>query len=237
MTFKQLEKSNWIQKDFYNVEEQLKHYIYRCSEKAFEKGDSSRDSIHDAESFEKYRANMREKFIEAIGGLPSGNSPLNARSTGFVKGDGFQIEKVIYESRAGTYVTSNLYLPDNISSARGAVIFVCGHMHNAKTEPEYQIVCQYLVHAGLVVLAQDPIGQGERFSYFEKSLGRTVESPGSGEHDYAGLMCLPLGYAMSRYTVHDIMRSVDYLCTRPEVDPSRIGITGNSMGGLRLPWP
>ena len=104
---------------------------------------------------------------------------------------------------------------------------------NQKAFGPYQEVCQYLVQAGLVVLAQDPIGQGERCSYYEKDLDRKLVDSGTDEHSYAGLMCLPLGNGIARYFVHDIIRSVDYLCTRPEVDASRIGITGNSGGGIQ----
>lgn len=235
MTFKELERSNWIQKGAYtyNVGDQLKHYVYKHSEELFKKGDDNRDSIESLEDFKAYRSSMRGKFMEAIGGLPEYDGPLNAKITGTVRGNGFTVEKLIYESRPGTYVTSNLYLPEGVTSPRGAVVFVCGHYEFPKHEPEYQTVCQYLVQSGLVVLAQDPIGQGERFSYYEKSLGRTVQGSGSRDHNYAGFMCLPLGQSIARYFVHDTMRGIDYLCTRPEVDPSRIGITGNSGGGVQ----
>ena len=46
---------------------------------------------------------------------------------------------------------------------------------------------------GLVVLAQDPIGQGERFGYYEAASGTTTVNWGTTEHDYAGAQCLPLG--------------------------------------------
>jgi cephalosporin-C deacetylase-like acetyl esterase len=147
--------------------------------------------------------------------------------------DGFSLEKVVFEARPGVFVTANLYLPDGIESPRGAVQFLCGHAYEAKQYPEYQIVCQYLVKAGLVVLAQDPVGQGERLSYYEPGRGGTTVEWGTTEHDYAGTQCLPLGDTIGRYFVHDAMRGIDYLCSRREVDPSRIGVTGNSGGGTQ----
>ena len=130
-------------------------------------------------------------------------------------------------------MTTNLYVPDEVTEPRAAVIFVCGHYNEAKSHPEYQTVCQYLVHTGLIVLAVDPIGQGERSSYYEKSLGREAVRPGTMDHNYAGFMCLLLRQSIGRYFLHDIMRSIDYLYSRPEVDKDKIGITGNSGGGVQ----
>ena len=48
-------------------------------------------------------------MIASLGGLPSADTPLNARMTGTVEGDGFRIEKIIFESRPRHYVTANLY--------------------------------------------------------------------------------------------------------------------------------
>ncbi|MDO8685292.1 MAG: prolyl oligopeptidase family serine peptidase, partial [Clostridiales bacterium] len=218
---------------FYNVKDQLKRFVYNRSSEAFDVGDAARDAIKSTGEIETRQTYMRAKFIKAIGGLPSSDSPLNPKLVGTVDCDGFRIEKIIYESRTKTFVTANLYIPDGISSPIGAVLFLCGHSEQAKHTGEYQIVCQYLVRSGLVVLAQDPVGQGERLSYYEKNLGTTTFNWGTGEHDYAGSQCWPLGDGLARYFVHDAMRGIDYLRTRPEVEPDRIGVTGNSGGGTQ----
>ena len=217
----------------YDAGDQLKSHIYKRSEDAFAMGDLARDAITSAEQIEARQRFIRESFIDCLGGLPSSDTPLNARVVGTIECDGFRIEKIVYESRPDTFVTANLYVPDGVSSPRGAVLFLCGHHEQAKHCEEYQIVCRYLVKSGLIVLAQDPIGQGERFSYFEKSLGGTTVDWGVREHDHAGNMCWPLGDGIARYFVHDAMRGIDYLLTRPEVDPSKIGVTGNSGGGTQ----
>ncbi|MDO8586575.1 MAG: prolyl oligopeptidase family serine peptidase [Armatimonadota bacterium] len=232
MDFRQLEKTS-PHEFWYDLRHQLQRFIYERSNEAFAAGDAARDAIRTPAELESRRAFLRDRFIENLGGLPPGDTPLNARTTGIVEHDGIKIEKIIFESRPGTFVTANLYLPPDVTSPRGAVLFLCGHHEAAKQGPEYQIVCQYLAHAGLVVLAQDPIGQGERFSYYEKELGGTTVTWGVTEHGYAGAQCLPLGDSLGRYFVHDSMRSVDYLMTRKEVDPNKIGVTGNSGGGTQ----
>lgn len=217
----------------YNYRNLFREYVNGRSRDAFATGDAARDALVDVGSFEKRREQLRGKFIELIGGLPPFDTPLNAAVTGIVQDNGFRIEKVIFESRPKNYVTANLYVPDGITAPTGAVLFVCGHFEEAKHAGEYQSVCRQLVRAGLVVLAQDPVGQGERMSYYDAQLKDTTVEWGVAEHTYAGNQCLMLGDCIARYFVHDSMRSIDYLCTRPEVDPARIGVTGNSGGGTQ----
>jgi len=223
---------------FYDVNDQLKRHIYRRSEAAFAAGDAARDALNTREEVEARQRALREFFLASLGGLPPSDTPLEAQTVGVVEFDGFRVEKVVFQSRPRHYVTANLYLPNTsqdgaTDSSLPAVLYLCGHHREAKHGAEYQIVCQYLVQAGLVVLAQDPIGQGERFSYYEPALGDSTVSWGTLEHDYAGAQCLLLGDGIARYFLHDAMRGIDYLLSRREVDGSRIGVTGSSGGGTQ----
>ena len=218
---------------YYDTHSQLQRFIYNRSVEAFRQGDATRDAIDSMEELERYRNSMREKFIELLGGLPDSDTPLNPRVTGTEQCDGFKIEKVIFESRPKSYVTANLYIPDSVKEPTGAVLFLCGHSSDGKHYGPYQSVCLHLVGAGLVVFAVDPVGQGERHSYYERELGRAAIEPAVFDHDYAGVKCLPVGDSPARYFVHDAMRALDYMCTRPEIDPSRIGVTGSSGGGTQ----
>jgi hypothetical protein len=131
-------------------------------------------------------------------------------------------------------VTANLYLPLNRPAGRtAAVLFLSGHHNTAKVVPEYQIVCQTLARAGLIVLAQDPVGQGERLSYFDPETQTNAVGIGTRDHDYAGAQARLLGDTLARYMLHDAMRGIDYLISRPEVDAAKIGVTGNSGGGTQ----
>src|SRR6266508_4429490 len=86
---------------FYDARDQLKQFVYKRSEEAFARGDAGRDAIQTIQQLEERQKNIREKFIECLGGLPSSDSPLNPRIVGVLQFDGFRIEKVIYESRPG----------------------------------------------------------------------------------------------------------------------------------------
>lgn len=212
---------------------QLKDHIYERSRRLFAQGDAARDALQTPAAVQQRQAAIHRFIAESLGGLPPSNTPLNARTTGTVEGKGFTIEKVIYESRPHHFVTANLYLPAQRSGRTGAVLFLCGHHNEAKHVAEYQSVCQTLVQAGLVVLAQDPIGQGERYSYHEAASKQATVRLGTRDHDYAGSQARFVGDSLGRYMLHDAMRSIDFLLTRPEVDPAKIGVTGNSGGGTQ----
>lgn len=218
---------------YFDLRDQLKRHIYGRSFRAFDAGDRDRDNIKTVEELGNRTSRMREAFIEAIGGLPPMDTPLNARKCGEIDEDGFRIEKVIFESRPKTFVTANVYIPDGITEPRGAVLFLCGHALVSKSAEKYQTVCRAIVKTGLVVMIQDPVGQGERLSYWDPDLGKSPVGATTRDHDHAGMQSLPLGDSICRYFIHDAMRGIDYLMSRPEVDPNRIGVTGSSGGGTQ----
>jgi hypothetical protein len=162
---------NW----FYDMGDQLKEFIYKRAEDFFVTGDLNRDKISDIKGVEKRKEYIRQKFIESIGGLPDCVDSINSNVIGTVQCEGFRIEKVTFESRHKTVVTSNLYIPDALCKPCGAVLFLCGHLTEAKHSEKYQTICQYLVNAGLIVLVLDPIGQGERFSYYDHFTGSLLD--------------------------------------------------------------
>ncbi len=220
---------------YYDVSFQLQRHVYRRSEALFEQGERYKDRLVTAAQVYAWQEQVRARTLAAIGGMPPSDTPLNPEERGTVQGDGFVVEKVIYQSMPEVFVTANLYLPANLTQPTGAVLFACGHAEAAKAHPTYQAVCQRLARNGLVVLALDPYGQGERKSYLDGS-GREDVRWGTAEHTYAGYQCWWLGHSIIRYFVQDARRAIDYLCQRPEVDAARIGMTGSSGGGTQTAW-
>ena len=180
------------------------------------------------------RSALRARVIEIIGGLPETKTPLNARVVGTVPRDGYRIEKVVFESLPGLHVTALVYVPDGpAGSRRPAVLVACGHAPDGKAFRNYQEISGQLARRGYVVLCWDPVGQGERSQFFDVARGRSRYNLVCGEHAVLGNLACLAGTSLVRFMVWDGMRAVDYLLTRPEVDPARLAVTGTSGGGFQ----
>jgi dienelactone hydrolase len=186
--------------------------------------------IHTVAEAEQRQKWVREKLFELMGGLPNYKGPLNPKITGQIAADGYTIEKVIFESLPGLFVTANLYRP-NQPGRYPAVLFQSGHTQEGKAEP--QRAAANLALKGFVVLCFDPIGQGERVQSFDRQLGRSVSFQGGSGNDHiqAGAQSMLIGEGVGRYFIWDSERALDYLLSRPEVDPLRVGAVGCSSGG------
>jgi cephalosporin-C deacetylase-like acetyl esterase len=176
----------------------------------------------------KRQKDLKAKFLQALGGLPK-KTPLNAKTVGRQKRDGYRIEKVIYESRPQHHVTATLYLPDGKPPFPG-VLMPIGHSANGKAAASVQRGAILLARNGLAVLAYDPIGQGERRQLLD-SRGKPAVSSSTAEHTLTGIGALLVGQNTATYRIWDGIRSLDYLAGRPEIDPKRLGCTGCSGGG------
>ena len=174
---------------------------------------------------------VRETFMNIVGPFPE-KSPLNPVITGKVKGDGFTVEKLYFESMPGVKVTAGFFIPEGKARKLPTVIFCSGHSDLAFRSDVYQRMILNLVKKGFAVLAFDPFGQGERLQYLVEDKTKSRFSP-TREHSYPGAQFFINGASAARYMIWDGIRSVDYLLTRKEVDPERIGITGRSGGGTQ----
>lgn len=183
---------------------------------------------------EAYVNTVRERIRAAFGPFPE-KTPLNPRVTGVVERDAYRIEKVIFESRPGFLVTANLYLPKGRAFPLPAVVGTCGHSDNGKASDAYQSFSQGLARMGYVVLIYDPIGQGERLQYPDAQLKSRIGA-GVAEHLHAGNQQFLVGEFFGAWRAWDGIRALDYLLTRPEVDPRHLGVTGNSGGGTLTTW-
>ena len=173
---------------------------------------------------------VREKFSDIIGPFPE-KTPLNAKVTGILPRDGYSIEKILYEPIPGYYVTGAMYIPEGIKEKAPAIFYACGHSVGGFRADIYQYICINLVKKGFVVFTIDPMGQGERYEYWDPEKEEPKFPIPDHEHSYAGAQCLISGYSTARYFIWDVIRGIDYLLTREEVDPDRIGMTGRSGGG------
>jgi len=173
-------------------------------------------------AWQERRTALRHAMFAAMGPAPENPGPLNARTVGVLRRQGYRIERVLFESRPGVWVTSSLYVPEPAGRRYPAVLVVHGHWAGARRDPVVQARCLGLVKLGFVVLAVDAFGAGERY---------TAPALGTYHGALYGSTLWPTGHTLLGMQVYDNRRAVDYLQSRPEVERTRLGITGASGGG------
>ncbi len=189
--------------------------------------------INTLEGWKERQKQIRETLYEIVGPFPE-RTPLNAEITRTIEKDGFRVEHIIYESQPGFYVTSSMYIPYRTAREKKPTIIYCsGHAAQGYRSDTYQHKIINLVKKGFVVFAFDPVGQGERLEYYDPDTGRSIVGGPTREHSYPGAQAFIAGSSQARHMIWDGIRAVDYLLTRDEVDPERIGITGRSGGGTQ----
>jgi cephalosporin-C deacetylase-like acetyl esterase len=198
------------------------------AQKQLDQREATIAKIGDTAQAAQRQAYVRNKILELIGGLPEYTGPLNARVTGQIEQPGFVIEKVIFESLPRLYVTANLYRPNRAGKFPG-VLLPLGHWDYGK--PAVQQIAGNLAMKGFVVLTYDPLGQGERLQIYDKRYEGSLAGGSTEQHLLAGGQSALVGQSFARYRIWDAKRALDYLVSRPEVMPDRIGCTGCSGGG------
>ena len=146
-------------------------WLNRIAQQQLDERERTLAAIRTRADADRRKSMVRAKLTELIGGLPSYNGPLNFRVTGRLQSNTHTIEKVIFESLPGFYITANLYRP-NAPGRYPAVLIPSGHTQEGK--PETQMVAANLAAKGFIALSYDPIGQGEREQTYLPQLGRAL---------------------------------------------------------------
>lgn len=203
----------------YLMAECKKHFDARRAEVA---------KLKTPDDIRKRQEMLKSRMLDALGGFPD-KTPLNAKIVGKEQRDGYRIERIVYESRPHHHVTATLYLPAGKGPHPGCIMPI-GHSDTGKAADYVQRGCILLVKNGIAVLAYDPIGQGERRQHLDDA-GKSLIPSSTNEHTLIGVGALLVGQSTATYRIWDGIRSIDYLCSRPEIDSKRIGCTGCSGGG------
>ncbi len=220
----------WLK--YTDVQNSLYHYY---SEQAFnflDKRENEISKLTTKADWLKRQKKVKNTLMNVVGPFPQ-KTPLNPQVIDIVKKKDYRIEKIIFESQPKFYVTAAMFIPNKLKGKTPAIILTSGHSIEAFRWPDYQKVILNFVKKGFIVFSFDPIAQGERIQYFDSELNKSLVGSCVAEHTYVGLQCFLTGSSLARYMIWDGIRAVDYLLTRKEVDPKRIGITGHSGGGTQ----
>ena len=217
----------------YDAATQLQTYFSRRAAPSFRETADRKRSITSREAFERRRASVRETVVSQMGGLPSVPTEPSVETTGRVEGDGYTIQQVVVETWENHHVTTNCYVPAG-EGPFPAVLFLCGHVENPKSDEYNQRACQELAANGFVVTIVDPLCQGERTQYLGPD-GEPTLSGGGGvfAHCFAGQRAFHAGSTLARYMIHDDRCVLSALLARPDVDSDRVAVAGASGGGTQ----
>jgi hypothetical protein len=102
----------------------------QIAQQQLQRRESAIAEIHNVADAERRKQWVRQTLLSVIGGLPDYSGPLNPRITGRLQSENYVIEKVIFESLPGFYVTANLYRPSQPGRYPG-VLLQAGHTQEA----------------------------------------------------------------------------------------------------------
>lgn len=186
-----------------------------------------------------WQKKLRPKIEELVGGFPD-RAPLKPITLEVREFPKYRREKVVFETRPGSFVLAYLLTPNGVTGKIPAVVSIPGHGRGVDdivgvdpqgkdrtTKVGYQFdYAVQIVEQGLAAVAIEPMGFGCRRDSRAKAKGLTQSScqPAAGA-------ALLFGETMVGWRVFDVMRTIDWIETRPELDAKRVGCMGISGGG------
>lgn len=196
-----------------------------------ERREELQEAMKSRKDMMKYIGSVREKMQQLLGEMPE-RGDLKARITGTVEGDGFKIDKVIFLSRPGHYVTGHLYLPLT-AGPHPACVEMCGHGLRGKGNGSGTAI--QMARNGIAVLVTDPIGQGEMQQLIDTD-GKNLTRGVTTAHTLVAPMYNLLGSSLAAQHAFDNSRAIDYLVSRPDIASEHIGCYGFSGGGTEASY-
>jgi len=183
-------------------------------------------------SLKGYQKNCRKRYKGLFYDSSNmiGNVIPRVDSVGSIACDSYHIVKLILNGE----ITTNLYLP-NAKGKKPAILFFCGHEMTSKATESYQKTAILLSQHGFIVLVIDPTGQGERVQLTD-STGKGMTQGATTEHTLLNMGAGLVGNSVIREELNDNRLCLNYICSRKDVDSTKIGCMGNSGGGAQCSY-
>jgi dienelactone hydrolase len=199
--------------------------------KPFDPNETTRTSREEFTSFQERR---RKELWGLLGDLPWQHRAAKPKLLSTEKHEGYTLERLVLDLNGIEPVPAMLLIPNKRPTPAPGLLYIHWHggmyglgkeqlLRGVDAQPAYAPAC---AEKGLVTLAIDSWCFGER----------KHESDGKkGEEDAFKLM-LWKGQVLFGMMMFDELRALDYLASRPEVDPQRLGALGMSMGATKAWW-
>jgi dienelactone hydrolase len=187
------------------------------------------EDLSSRDQWEERRPAYHDEYLHMLGLSPlPEKSALQPRITSTLEREDYAVDMLHYQSRPGLYVTGNLYRPRRIAAGEKlpAVFYVCGHSHRGRNgnKVAYQSHGIWFARHGYICLVVDTLQLGEIAAFHH------------GTYNLQRWWWLSRGYTPAGVEAWNGVRGIDYLTSRPDVDPSRIAVTGISGGGAATFW-
>lgn len=185
------------------------------------------------------RARVKSIVLNSLGYLPPRPAPSAVKIVNIDRRDGWRIEKFEFHNGVDSLVPGYIAIPEDGKSRHPAILTMHGHSSSKDNmfgyQPTSQNVAELLAKKGYVVLGIDNYFNGERKGRGPAGALETMQR-GSDQELSLFKLNLWLGRTLWGMMLRDEQIALDYLASRPEVDPARIGAQGMSMGSTRSWW-
>jgi cephalosporin-C deacetylase-like acetyl esterase len=221
-----LDSNVWspLEHRYRGVRTMLQRYLQRRVEEAVLAERRAWEQVKTREDWERFRDERIRGLRESLGRFPPEAPPLDVRITARHRGEGYLLENLVFQSRPGFYLTANLYLPDRSAPPVPGIIIVHSQ-HAPKTQWELHDSGEIWARAGCAVLIIERPGYGER-----AETNTWYRQAYASRFTFTKQLFL-VGESYSAWATWDVIRSVDFLFARPEVDRKRIILIGAVAGG------
>lgn len=193
------------------------------------------DGARTLDEWKGRRSRLYREYMDMLGLWPlPAKTPLQAKVTGRHEAHGVVVENLHFQSKPGLYVTANLYRPKDVKGKLPTVLYVCGHSGRGRdgNKSAFQDHGFWFANNGYVCLILDSLQLGEIAALHHGTYGiRGGKGPAPTRFWWHSA-----GYSPAAVECWNGVRGIDYLLTRPEVDPDKIGVTGISGGGAATFW-
>jgi dienelactone hydrolase len=193
----------------------------------------------DLAAWRKHREKVKAIVVGSLGEMPPRPGPSQVRTVSKQQHDGYLVEKFVFHNGVDSEVPGYLAIPGKREGRRPAILAMHGHGSSKNNifgyAPSSQDVAGLLARRGYVVMAIDNYFNGERKGTGPAGGLERMER-GSDQEMSLFKLNLWLGRTLWGMMLRDEQIALDYLASRPEVDPNRIGVQGMSMGSTRSWW-
>jgi len=218
-----------------NVKNHFRDYLWRAVDGEKAEWTKRYDAVKTPEQATQYQQERIDAFLKAVGPFPE-RTPLNPRITKTHQKEGYRVEMVLLETQPNFYMTGALYLPDDPKWQQPypAMLVLCGHSDLGKGAELYSKGCVLAAVNGVAAFVIDPIDQGERHQLLKKD-GKPYSTTVAA-HNLLDPSSIAVGRSAAHFMIWDMIRAIDYLESRPDIDSKRIGASGNSGGGTQTSY-